>query len=163
MPRVSFLEVLMFVALMAFLGVGIIPRLVQASPEIRASQAMLLEHKLQRLYDAWKLSGGRQGPDDVRNPAALTRNLLICFTSPQGVPFASEPFVPPAVRIAAVYEPPQISPSPSQNRLSGLRLRPDAPVPFMDDTGVRRVGWIVGENFVVAFDGERWHVKALLR
>ncbi len=126
MARFSPFEVLMAVALLG-LGIGVvIPRLAQTSTDLRASQAELLEHRLQQTYDQWKLSpSGEETNLREKTGTKLTQQALTYLQSPD---------------------------------LTAPSLTPMTPCRFVDAEGVEREGLMVDEGFLVAFDGNAWHV-----
>lgn len=148
-------------ALLILLGGFIFPRVVQASPELRASQASVLEIRLQQLYDNWRLAGGVHGPGDKKIPELLTQNLLTCFTSPVDTPYASAIVGPRSLGHAGVYERPSLSPNPSHYRIPSLSQPQYPPVEFTDASGLHRFGVLLPGNFAAAFDGSTWHIKAI--
>jgi hypothetical protein len=154
------MEGVMGLALLFLLGGVIIPRIVQASPDVRASHAMLLEHRLDQLYEAWYASGGVHGPGGTRDGAELTLNLLMCLTSPVGVPFASAGVTSTTLGTNGVLEDARLSPNPSHVRLMTFHIETPTPQSFCDDNQKSWQGIRLKGGFLAAFDGRHWHVVA---
>lgn len=156
--RPSFFEFLMAAALLALVFLFVAPRVLQGSPEVRASQATALSLQLDQLYARWRSLGGTHGAGEPCEPALLTRNLLECFTSTLNAPYSSSPISSGNLGPSGVYEKPSLSPSPSALRLKGFlhaRLRTGT---LPSPNSHARPGVLLAGTFGVFFNGQRWAV-----
>ena len=140
----------MGVALIVLVSCFVIPRVLQGSPEVRASQAVALQVELEELYKRWQLAGGVHGAGEPQDKTQLTQNLLECFTSPMNAPYVSRQLSPRNLGRSGVYEKPSLYPSPAGLRLKGFA---GAALEAREGQGV-----VLADEYGILFDGRNWRV-----
>jgi len=155
--RLSVYEIIMLLAIFWLLAFFVTPRVIQGSPEVRASQAVALQLELEKLQEKWQVAGGLSGAGEDDH-IALTTNMIKCFTSPTHIPYNSKAQDRLDHKSSWVRERVSRLKNPSDIRLSGFSAEYLKSAKLYMPDGKSCQGVLLGNTFVVLFDGQHWQV-----